>query len=271
LVDRPEAQSVVNHGPWAGTTLHELWTRHRTAVFGSGAPEQARFPLLAKLLDARETLSVQVHPPARVAASLGAEPKTEAWYVLEAADSAAIYAGFKRGVTRASFEAALQENRVESLLHRIPVQAGDVMTIPSGRCHAIGGGCLIAEIQQNSDSTYRVYDWNRVGLDGRPRQVHVEESLQCIDFGDHEPSLSPAAAKPLALTEWFCVERVRLEAGETRPLGRPGFFWVLEGRVDDTERVFERGSGFWLPATGTSTVRARGGAVLLRAGFGGGA
>lgn len=271
LVDRPEAQSVVNAGTHAGKTLHGLWTQHRRAVFGDRTPETPRFPLLAKLLDARETLSVQVHPPAALADSLRAEPKTEMWYVLEATPGAAIFAGFKRGVTRRSFEEALRENTVAELLHRIPVRAGDAITIPSGRCHAIGAGCLIAEIQQNSDSTYRVYDWNRPGLDGKPRELHIAESLQSIDFHDHEPVPTPPGRSPVSMTEWFCVDVRTVPARGNARLPGARFFWVLEGTVRCGGRVFEKGAAFWLPAEWAGAAFSTEESRLLEAGFGSGA
>ena len=135
-----------------------------------------RFPLLCKILDAREKLSLQVHPPARVR-HLG-DPKTEMWYIADAAAGAELFVGLQRGITRAAFERAIHAGRVAECFHRIPVQAGDTMFLPSGRVHAIGAGLVIFEIQQNSDTTFRVYDWDRVGLDGKPRELHVAESLE---------------------------------------------------------------------------------------------
>src|SRR4029434_6881203 len=125
IVDREDAQSVVHEGPLQGATLHDLWTHHRTDLFGRGLPETQRFPLLIKILDAQERLSVQVHPPPEVAARLGGEPKTEMWYLVEASLDADIYAGLKRGVTREEFERALHEGRVAELVHRVPVRSGD--------------------------------------------------------------------------------------------------------------------------------------------------
>jgi mannose-6-phosphate isomerase len=269
MVDRPEAQSMVRSGPFAGLSLHQLWRDHRMAVFGTTAPDSPRFPLLTKILDARETLSVQVHPPASIAASLGAEPKTEMWYVLEAENDAAIYAGFKKGVTRRDFLEALHTGEVDQLLHRIPVRSGDAITIPSGRCHAIGQGCLIAEIQQNSDSTYRVFDWNRLGLDGKPRELHIPESLQSIQFEDYEPSLAARDATPVSLTEWFRVDVLKIPPGETRPLEAAGFILVLDGSVRCGSGMFGRGASFWMPASGPVEIDSVGGGRVLRAGFGG--
>ena len=190
LVDRPEAQSVVHQGPLRGRTLHELWTQHQLEVFGPGLPPSERFPLLFKLLDAQERLSVQVHPPAEVAARLGGEPKTEMWYFLDTLLESDLYAGLKHGVTREAFVQALAEGNVADLIHHIPARAGDAFFIPSGRVHAIGAGNVIFEVQQNSDTTYRVFDWNRVGLDGQPRPLHVSESLESINFDDPEPGVS---------------------------------------------------------------------------------
>ena len=252
LVDRDDAQSVVASGPAAGMTLHELWAMHREEVFGKQAPDSPRFPLLAKILDARDTLSVQVHPPAAIAPQLGGEPKTEMWYLLDGTADAAVYAGFTNGVRREDFEAALENGTTENLLHRLPVKAGDAIFIPSGRCHAIGGGCFIVEIQQNSDTTYRVFDWNRVGLDGKPRPLHLRESLLSIDFSDLEPSLETIGADGLIVAcEHFRVEEWRL-TGPRRDESADGvIFTVIDGSVSVGSTTFQRGEFFLLPASAT--------------------
>jgi mannose-6-phosphate isomerase len=189
ITDRPEGVSIVANGPLAGQTLAELMQAHRQELLGTRADGTGPFPLLVKILDATDVLSLQVHPPAAIAAQLGGEPKTEMWYIAEATPAAAIYAGLRAGVGRDEFARQLQEGTVENCLHRLPVKAGDAMFLPSGRLHAIGAGNVIFEIQQNSDTTYRVFDWNRVGLDGQPRALHVKESLASIDFTDHAPGL----------------------------------------------------------------------------------
>src|SRR5450755_101752 len=159
-------------------------------VLGNAKPAGGNpFPLLSKNPDAREKLSLQVHPPANKAAALGGEPKTEMWHIAEAAPGAELYAGLKRGVTRAAFEKKIQTGGVAECFHRLPVRVGDTMFLPSGRVHAIGDGLVIFEIQQNSDTTYRVFDWNRVDLDGKPRELHIAQSLASIDFNDFEPKL----------------------------------------------------------------------------------
>src|SRR5437764_7229003 len=157
IVDRPEAQSVVANGPLKGKTLHELWSQHRKEVFGD-VPEAPRFPLLIKLLDAREKLSLQVHPPETIAAKLGGEPKTEFWYVAAAEPDAELFVGFKRSTSRDQFEKALRAGSAADHVHTLKIKGGDSMFLPAGRFHGIGGGNLLVEIQQNSDTTYRVFD-----------------------------------------------------------------------------------------------------------------
>ena len=164
---------------------------HKQALLGNTKAANGRFPLLIKLLDCADVLSLQVHPPANLAASLGGEPKTEMWYIAEAQPDATLYVGLRKGVTRAQFESALQTGKVADCFHHLPVRNGDAMFLPSGRVHALGAGLVIFEIQQNSDTTYRVFDWNRRGADGKPRQLHIDESLKSIDFDDIEPSLLP--------------------------------------------------------------------------------
>ena len=189
ITDRPEGMSVIANGPLAGKTLRWLMEHHRREVLGVDAAPSGPFPVLVKILDAKETLSVQVHPPASVAVRLGGEPKTEMWFITDAAPGAELFVGLKTGVTQADFEQRTQNGTVADALHRVPVQAGSCMFLPSGRLHAIGAGNVLFEIQQNSDTTYRVFDWNRTGLDGKPRELHVPQSLASIDFNDCEPGL----------------------------------------------------------------------------------
>lgn len=235
IVDRPEAQSEVLGGGPAGQTLHELWAGpQRTATFGAraaGAGE--RFPLLIKVLDCEDTLSVQVHPPATLADDLGGEPKTEMWVIADARPGAHLFAGLRRGVTRERFERALRGGEdVSALLHRVEVQRGDTMFLPSGRVHAIGAGNLIVEVQQNSDTTYRVYDFDRPGLDGRPRELHVAESLASIDWGDVEPPLVAPDGDVLVRNAILDVERWSLDAPRraTEP-GESAIVCCLEGSL----------------------------------------
>lgn len=251
MVDRPEAQSVVHDGPLKGTTLHELWTKHRAHLFGKRheSNPSPRFPLLIKLLDARERLSVQVHPPAHRSRELGGEPKTECWYFLHAAEGAAIYAGLRKGVTQAEFETALSNGTVEEKLHRVQAHTGESIFIPSGRLHAIGEGLVIVEVQQNSDTTYRVFDWNRNGLDGKPRTLHLSESIASIDFGDFEPVITPASESLVADCPHFHVEKKELTGPTPATLG--GEFAIitcLSGSVECAGLIIKPGTLMMVPA-----------------------
>ena len=218
LVDRPEAQSVMRSGPLAGTSLHSIWQDHQRDVFGPAVrrPDAPQFPVLIKVLDCRDDLSIQVHPPAAVAPSLGGEPKTEMWFVADAAPGARIYAGVRPGVTRKQFEAALGDGTVADCVHQLSPRMGDSLFVPSGRIHALGAGLVVFEIQQNSDTTYRVFDWNRVGLDGQPRALHIRQSLASIDFTDVAPALGGASGV-LATCDDFRVTRAR--TGDSAPPG----------------------------------------------------
>ena len=190
ISDRPNDESVITNGKFAGKSLRWLMENFSREILGDTKPASGNhFPLLIKILDAREKLSLQVHPPASKAAELKGEPKTEMWFIADAAPGAELYAGLKCGVTRAEFEKKISYGSVADCFHRVPVRAGDTMFLPSGRVHAIGAGLVIFEIQQNSDTTYRVFDWNRVGLDGKPRELHIAQLLASIDFNDFEPKL----------------------------------------------------------------------------------
>src|SRR5437763_2061400 len=195
ISDRADANSVVANGPLAGRTLASLMTSDRAAIMGRARSPEGRFPLLIKLLDAQDNLSLQVHPPQHIAVDLGGCAKTEMWYVAAAEPGALLYAGLRRGVTRDEFAEKTRNGTIAECFHQLPVHEGDSLFLPSGRVHALGKGRVIFEIQQNSDTTYQVFDWNRVDASGKPRQLHVEESLKCIDFEDFEPSLTNGELK----------------------------------------------------------------------------
>lgn len=220
IVDREEAQSVIANGCWQGMTLRQVLEQHSELLMGPSWSPERRFPILVKWLDCQERLSLQVHPPAEVAAKLGGEPKTEHWYVAETSGDAALIVGLNEGVSREDFEAALNETRLEECVHSFPTQPGDSILVESGRLHAIDAGNLILEVQQNSDTTYRVYDWGRLGLDGKPRDLHIEKSIQCIDFEDFEPeplrfANTPGPVEELAESEEFRITQHLLETGST--------------------------------------------------------
>jgi mannose-6-phosphate isomerase len=241
ISDRPGDASVIANGPLAGKDLRWLMENHERDLLGEARSQNGLFPLLIKILDAQEKLSLQVHPPANKASELGGDPKTEMWHITQAAPGAELYVGLKPGVTRDEFERRIQDGSVADCFHRVPVKAGDTMFLPSGRVHAIGAGLVIFEIQQNSDTTYRVFDWNRVGTDGRPRELHIPESLASIDFQDFEPALVSsdfAAAgrfkiRPLAKHPLFSVDAFRALSKETIAFKQPRLKIVgaLDNRV----------------------------------------
>jgi mannose-6-phosphate isomerase len=248
IVDRPEAQSVVHEGPLRGLTLHTLWCKHREVIFGKVA-DAPRFPILAKLLDAQENLSLQVHPPAEIAGKLGGESKSELWYIANAAPKARLYAGVKKGTTRELFANALERGTPEKHLHALDVKAGDAIFLPSGRMHALGAGNLIVEIQENSDTTYRIYDWNR-GKKGRaPREMHIAQAMQCIDFTDIAPALLRPKDEALVRHALFEIDKWLLET--EREIAEPGRFAIvicLTGELECARRQFGPGDFFLVPA-----------------------
>jgi mannose-6-phosphate isomerase len=279
ISDRPGDVSIVANGPLAGKDLRWLMENHAADLLGDARPQGGRFPLLLKILDAQAKLSLQVHPPSATAAALGGEPKTEMWYVAQAAPGAELYVGLKRGVTRAEFERRIKAGTVAECFHRVGVQGGDAMFLPSGRVHALGAGLVIFEIQQNSDTTYRVFDWNRLGLDGEPRELHVLQSLASIDFNDYEPSLVPRSfarngghkVRPLVQDPLFSAEAHEASAGESVPF-RPNQMQILAllaGRVQVCEGAGElalaAGQFCLVPASSPQvTVRAETAATFLR-------
>ena len=245
LVDRPEAQSVVVE---TGETLGSLWSgSQQEKIFGRRAPEGKHFPILIKLLDAEEKLSLQVHPPAKKAKQMGGEPKTEMWFFLETKTGAEIYVGFKKGVGRGEFEKALKEGSVSECFHRLKTEPGQAMFLPSGRVHAIGAGNVILEIQQNSDTTYRVDDWGRKDEGGQSRALHVKEALESICWDDEEPSFVQPRGERLLACDFFRVTRWWLQPGEVREIvpdrGTFRFFMVGEGKVREEVSGEEWGRG----------------------------
>jgi len=249
IVDRPEAQSVVASGPLKGKTLHELWMGSRKEIFGK-VSEAARFPLLIKMLDAQEKLSLQVHPPEKIAAKLGSEPKTEFWYVAAAEPGAELFLGFRESTTRDQFEKVLREGSAAEHIHKIRVKAGDAVFLPAGRFHGIGAGNLLVEIQQNSDTTYRVFDWNRVDpATGKPRQLHIEQALQSIDFNDVKPKLIVPKGELLVRHELFEIRKWNLDRPRAvAPLGQFAIICCLTGKLTCANVDLAPGEFFLLPA-----------------------
>ena len=271
VVDRPEAQSIVEGGAYSGMTLRKLINDHAESVMGPGYDPEKPFPILVKWLDCQEKLSLQVHPPARVAERLQGEPKTENWYIADVDEGSELMVGLEQGVTRQAFEEALKKNELEPLVHKVTVSPGDSLFVWSGRIHAIGGGNFILEIQQNSDTTYRVYDWGRVGLDGKPRDLHVAESLDSIEFNDFapEPLRDTQPGDTLADCKEFRIQKESVGSEKTLsfPEGSPP---VLLNVVSGTVTIhggginqFHKGDTILLPYDGGFEVTSDDRAVLL--------
>jgi mannose-6-phosphate isomerase len=249
VVDRPEAQSIVANGALRGATLHELWERQRQEIFG-GISDAPRFPLLIKILDAQENLSLQVHPPEEIASKLGGEPKSEFWYVVQAHPEAKLFVGFREPMTQETFEARVRNGTIIDHIHRIDVQSGDAIFLPAGSVHAIGAGNLIIEIQQNSDTTYRVFDWNRIDPStGKKRDLHIEQAIQSINFEEIQPKVIESESELLVSHSLFEIEKWSLAAArEAAPLGRFAIVCCLTGNLSCADARLAPGEFFLVPA-----------------------
>jgi mannose-6-phosphate isomerase len=272
IVDHGTDQSVVADGPLAGHTLHELVTNYGPELFGRHHP-QPQFPLLLKFLDAQLTLSVQVHPNDAQGAKLTPPDlgKTEAWVVLAAEPGSKIYAGLKPGVDRAQLERALTAGDCDACLHQLEPRAGDCIFLEAGTVHALGDGLVIAEIQQASNTTFRLFDWNRVDRDGKPRPLHIQESLDTINFArgpvapqEPQPTDRPHVERLVACDK-FILDRWQFDAPQLcGGDDRCHLVAVLDGYITVKQQTFRRGESFLVPASCTDAViTPQGRGVLL--------
>lgn len=287
----PHAHHVsrVAEGPWEGKGLDELCRDHATELFGDDLSPAAGFPLLIKWLDCRQLLSIQVHPSDELAPVLAGETygKTEAWVIVQAEAGAKIHAGLLSGVTQEQVEQGLADGQLEGLLHQFAPRPGDCLFLPAGTVHAVGGGVVMAEVQQASDATFRLYDWNRLGTDGKPRPLHIQEALKSIDWSRGPvnpvvPERLPAdregiVRERLVRCPYFDMTRVLVDSAIYSEQGGGAAVWiVLEGagclETDSSyQRPFRQGETVLVPfSAGTVTwVPAEAGAplVLLRVGW----
>jgi mannose-6-phosphate isomerase len=268
----PQHVSRVAEGNFAGASLAQLWGLHRREFLGLTSSQhdilqdRRPFPLLVKLLDCHDTLSVQVHPNDHAARELLGESngKTEAWVVLHSEPGSRIYAGLKEGIRRRDLEEHLDRGTVAECLHSFEPQPGDCLLIEAGTVHAIGGGVLLAEVQQTSDATFRLFDWNRLDARGLPRELHREAALECIDFDsapvpvvraeddNDEPHFEE---KTLIACDYFGIDAIRI-CGVSRPLGlEPMTIWLVTSGIaqlidthDDHDRSFAAGECVLIPA-----------------------
>jgi len=226
LADLAEGQSIVANGTFEGKSLGELVNQFPEQIMGN-VDFSGQFPLLIKFLDAEDILSMQVHPDPETCRRMGTgEPKTECWYIISAAKGAYIYKGLKPGVTKEQFAEAIRQGKVAELSVKVPVSEGQCHLLPAGTTHAIGAGLLVAEIQTPSDTTYRVFDWNRVDESGKSRQLHIEQALESINFGQSQDDLPVTNIGRLVDCEYFKIDKghqakgceVLLSAGKMRTL-----------------------------------------------------
>lgn len=208
VADHADDQSVVEGGELNGWTLHRVVAERNRELFGRHAG-RVQFPLLVKFLDASDRLSVQVHPDDALAHEFdpGENGKTEAWVVLDAAPGSLLYVGLLPEIDEGRLRDAVRNETLEQCLHAFTVKSGDCVFVPAGTVHAIGEGILLAEIQQSSNLTFRLFDWGRVGIDGKPRPLHVDQAMRCIDF-DRGP-VQPRTPVPVPDSAWKSEELVR--------------------------------------------------------------
>lgn len=275
--------SVVSSGPLMGKTLDDIIKLYRHKILGKAMDQENidKFPLLIKLLDTTDDLSVQVHPDDNYAAKheIGELGKTEMWYIIDAEPGATIIYGIEPGITRDEFEKAVQGESLEKYLKRLEVESGDVVYMPAGMVHAVGSGILLCEVQQNSDTTYRVYDWNRVDENGSPRDLHIEKALDVIDFkgkydGDKLEGFTISKGTNrityYIATEHFAVEKLEI-GGELNGYADGSKFYTLtavEGsghiRYCNNTIEFSGGESILIPA-GLGAYAIEGDCVLIKA------
>ncbi|MEI6788021.1 MAG: type I phosphomannose isomerase catalytic subunit [bacterium] len=249
LSDRPEGMSHVGNGALKGESLATLVSRFGEKLLGRGIQSKS-FPLLIKLIDARERLSIQVHPDDEKAAQGIGEAKTEAWHILDAPVGALVFAGLKPGTSQAAFLTTLKKNQLEKTLQAVPVSTGDTIFIPGGRIHAICEGLLILEVQQNSNTTYRVYDWGRLDRNGKSRELHLADALKVIQWSDPAPAKTTPQAtstKPgalvteLVVSPYFRMEKLEISAPFFVQHDGKSFHAIFTGQ-DEVKVMSEAGS-----------------------------
>lgn len=270
IADHREDVSRVAEGPLQGAGLRGLVHERGQELLGPALGPRRQFPLLVKFLDAHQVLSVQVHPDDELGRRLADDNgKTETWVIVHAEPGSVIYAGLRPGVTRSEFARALDTGQVEPLLHRFPAQPGDCIMIPAGTVHAIGAGVVLAEIQQMSDATFRVYDWGRLGPNGQPRELHFAQALESIDFAagpvnplSVEPESFPGGERDrLSRCPHFALERLRL-TGPTA-IGSPDRFTIVMNLGPQAE-VAHNGQAYPLAFGQTVLLPASAGACTVR-------
>jgi mannose-6-phosphate isomerase len=254
LADLPNDKTVITNGEFAGKTISELLQKYPEQITGQ-KDYQPPFGLLIKLIDAAEVLSVQVHPDSQAVKRLKTgNPKTECWYIINAEPNSCIYKGLKANTTKQQFAQSIKDGSCAELLNKVPVRAGQCHFLPAGTVHAIGAGILLAEIQTPSDTTFRVFDWNRL-QNGKPRQLHIEQALESINFDQKADELAITTNGRLVDTKFFKIDKITAQA-ETCGKITKGIMKVIiiingSGRIisKDSQAVdFAKGQTILLPA-----------------------
>ena len=262
LADLPNDKSVIANGELAGQTLNSVIEKYPKEIT-SDENFKGPFPLLIKLLDAEDILSVQVHPDPQTCQRMGkGEPKAECWYVISAADGAVIYKGLKKNTSKEKFAEAIRKGTAAEMLAKVPVEAGQCHFLPAGTAHSIGAGLLIAEIQTPSDTTYRVFDWNRVDDTGKARQLHIEEALESIHFDASSDNLPVTTVGRLVDCEYFKIDKghhakdceLLLSPGKMKTLIILAGFGTILG-IDRTCVEFRAGDCLLVPAAYEGAIR----------------
>lgn len=268
-----DGPSTVADGPYAGLTLAEYIQEAGPGVLGTRCEKFKDFPILIKLIDAKDNLSVQVHPDDSYALRVEGEyGKTEMWYVVDCDPGASLIYGFKKEISREEFRRRIEENTLLEVVNRVPVHKGDTFFIQSGTLHAIGGGILIAEIQQNSNTTYRVYDYGRVGADGKPRQLHVEKAKEVTQLCPPKAAYGQVQAvngkARLASCKYFTVDKLDVDGETCLAVDGESFLSLLclEGELtlEAAGQTLEMrpSDSFFLPA-GMGEVRIKGKGTVI--------
>jgi len=255
VADLPDDKSIITNGELAGQTLGSAIEEYPKEIMGD-ENFQGPFPLLIKFLDAEDILSVQVHPDEQTCRRMGrGEPKTECWYIISAEPGAVIYKGLKKGTSKEQFAEAITKGNVADMLVKVPVEAGECHFLPAGTAHSIGAGLLIAEVQTPSDTTYRVFDFNRVDDAGKPRQLHIEEALESIHFDESGDNLPITTIGRLVDCDSFRIDKghqgknceMLLSPGKVKILViLSGFGTILSTEVNAVE--FRAGDCLLVPA-----------------------
>jgi len=254
LADLPNDKTIITNGEFAGKTLAELLQKYSEQITGR-KNYQPPFGLLIKFIDAADILSVQVHPDKDAVKRLKTgSPKTECWYIISAESNSCIYKGLKTGVTKERFAQSVKDGSCAELLNKVPVKPGQCHFLPAGTVHAVGAGILLAEIQTPSDTTFRVFDWNRL-QNGKPRQLHIEQALESINFGQKAENLPVTTNGRLADNEFFKIDKMTSQTGTSSKIAK-GIMRVIiiisgNGRItskDSQAADFAKGQTILLPA-----------------------